>query len=81
MSDSSLFSLISQVISRKPKIDSLSTEGEKPAAVAGRITFNNINFTYPTRPDEQILYDFSLDVPAKKTVCRWVFVFLTGNTT
>eukprot|EP00980_Cylindrotheca_fusiformis_P015007 scaffold4127_cov126-Cylindrotheca_fusiformis.AAC.3 len=49
-------------------IDATSDEGKKPDDVQGRITFDNVRFHYPTRPGQQILNDFSIDIPAGKTI-------------
>ncbi|CAN0277127.1 unnamed protein product, partial [Hapterophycus canaliculatus] len=46
-------------------IDPLSDEGAKPATTAGALTFRNIFFAYPSRPDMQ---GFCLDVAAGETV-------------
>ncbi|XP_053996534.1 mitochondrial potassium channel ATP-binding subunit [Hylaeus anthracinus] len=35
---------------------------------AGNISFNNVKFSYPTRPDHIILKSFTLNIPAGKTV-------------
>ena len=35
---------------------------------AGNITFKNVKFSYPTRPDHVILKNFNLHIPAGKTV-------------
>jgi len=59
---------IFKVIDRVPAIDSSSTEGLRPAAVRGEITFNSIDFNYPARKDVQILNKFTLTVPAGSTV-------------
>ncbi len=50
-----------------PSIDSASEEGLKPNTVIGEITVENVNFTYPSRPDVQILKNLSLTFPAGKT--------------
>ena len=34
----------------------------------GKIEFRNLNFSYPSRPDEKVFDNFSLTVPAGKTV-------------
>jgi ATP-binding cassette subfamily B (MDR/TAP) protein 1 len=52
----------------KYEIDSLSEEGLKPKEIQGRLTFDNVKFSYPTRPGQQILNDFSIDVEAGKTI-------------
>jgi len=48
-------------------IDSQATEGEKLSDVDGRITFNKVDFTYPTRPNNPILKGFDLEIEAGKT--------------
>jgi ATP-binding cassette, subfamily B (MDR/TAP), member 1 len=50
------------------KIDSSSEAGQKPEDVGGRLTFEKVCFSYPTRPGIPILKDFSIDVAAGKTV-------------
>jgi ATP-binding cassette subfamily B (MDR/TAP) protein 1 len=62
---SKLFSTIDRV----PPIDSASTEGLKPDAssVVGEITFHNVRFNYPSRPDVPILKGVDLKFPAGKT--------------
>lgn len=52
----------------KYEIDSTSDAGLKPENIEGRLTFDNLKFKYPTRPGQQILNDFSIDVPAGKTI-------------
>lgn len=49
-------------------IDSSSEAGQKPKDVQGRLTFEKVCFSYPTRPGIPILKDFSIDVAAGKTV-------------
>eukprot|EP00980_Cylindrotheca_fusiformis_P014873 scaffold4061_cov108-Cylindrotheca_fusiformis.AAC.1 len=49
-------------------IDATSEEGKKPDDVQGQITFDNVRFHYPTRPGQQILNDFCIDIPAGKTI-------------
>ena len=53
-------------IDRISAIDPLTTTGEKPEALKGHIEIENINFTYPTRPNAPVLRDFSLTVPSGK---------------
>jgi ATP-binding cassette subfamily B (MDR/TAP) protein 1 len=54
-------------IDRIPSIDSASEEGLKPTRVVGEITFENIDFNYPARPDVQVVKNLSLTFPAGKT--------------
>jgi ABC-type glutathione transport system ATPase component len=52
---------------RKPEIDD-EEDGHKLESVEGRIELKNIHFNYPAQPELQIFKDFSLDVPAGKTI-------------
>ncbi|KAL1951601.1 hypothetical protein VTO73DRAFT_750 [Trametes versicolor] len=54
-------------IERVPLIDSASTEGKKPAQCAGEISFENVDFNYPSRPDVTVLKNFSITFPVGKT--------------
>ncbi|CAL4947980.1 unnamed protein product [Urochloa decumbens] len=56
------------IIDRKPKIDLTSDEGIMLEKVDGNIDFRHVNFKYPSRPDVQVLIDFTLGIPARKTV-------------
>ena len=50
------------------KIDVSSPLGLKPATVTGTIKFHNVNFVYPTRKETQVFRNFSLTIPAGKSV-------------
>ena len=50
-----------------PPIDSSSEDGLKPNQVTGEITFENVDFNYPARPDVQVLKNLSIAFPAGKT--------------
>lgn len=49
-------------------IDPSNDKGIKPKNIEGAISFKNVNFSYPTRPNKPVLNDFTLDIPAGKTV-------------
>lgn len=49
-------------------IDAFSDEGKKPTNIRGQISFKNVEFTYPTRPDNVILKGLNLEIEAGKTV-------------
>merc|ERR1719410_2970265 len=50
------------------EIDSSSAEGLKPESVKGQLTFDGVEFFYPTRPGQTVLKDLSIDIPAGKTI-------------
>jgi ATP-binding cassette subfamily B (MDR/TAP) protein 1 len=49
-------------------IDSSSSLGLKPHKITGAISFKNVSFAYPTRPDHLVLEGFNLDIKAGSTV-------------
>ncbi|XP_021771130.1 ABC transporter B family member 15-like [Chenopodium quinoa] len=57
-----------EVINRVPDIDSEKMDGLTLDNISGEVDFKNVSFTYPSRPDSIIFRDFSLQVPAGKTV-------------
>ncbi|KAG6472916.1 hypothetical protein ZIOFF_070394 [Zingiber officinale] len=59
---------ILEVIRRVPKIDSGSSNGEVLENLSRDMKFRNVEFTYPSRPDNYIFRDFNLNVPAGRTV-------------
>ncbi|XP_015946007.1 ABC transporter B family member 15 [Arachis duranensis] len=59
---------IMEVIKRIPKIDSDNMVGEILENVLGEVELDHVEFAYPSRPDNMILSDFSLKIPAGKTV-------------
>jgi len=58
---------IFEIIDREPEIDSSSDEGHKPDKVNGEIEFKNVHFTYPSRPDIEILKGVSLTINKGET--------------
>ncbi|XP_067649961.1 ATP-dependent translocase ABCB1-like [Haliotis asinina] len=64
---SSVAGKIFAIIDHVPTIDSSSEKGLLPQ-VLGDIDFRDVGFTYPTRPDTQILKGFNLRVPKGKIV-------------
>lgn len=53
-------------IEHHPSIDGTSPAGEKPSDVNGSIEFQNVSFTYPSRPDHPVLQDVSFTCEAGK---------------
>ncbi|KAH9637265.1 hypothetical protein HF086_006909 [Spodoptera exigua] len=56
------------LLEREPAIDSLSTQGVSPRRVVGNISFEDIHFNYPSRPDVKVLKGFSLHIKAGECV-------------
>jgi ATP-binding cassette subfamily B (MDR/TAP) protein 1 len=54
-------------IERVPDIDSANPGGLKPEKITGEITFEDINFSYPSRADIPILKGINITFPAGKT--------------
>uniref|UniRef100_H3GAG3 Bile salt export pump n=1 Tax=Phytophthora ramorum TaxID=164328 RepID=H3GAG3_PHYRM len=60
---------IYKILDTTSSIDaSKADEGEKPDHCAGRIQATNVNFTYPSRPDVQILNDYNVTIEPGQTV-------------
>ncbi|KAH9253392.1 hypothetical protein BASA81_008743 [Batrachochytrium salamandrivorans] len=67
---------IFSALDRKSKIDPFSLEGQKPSVVVGDISFENIDFAYPSRPEVTVLDNFNLEVKRGQTVA---FVGTSGS--
>jgi len=52
----------------KYMIDSSHHGGLKPPKITGSISFKNIRFAYPTRPDTPVFQAFNLDIKAGTTI-------------
>ncbi|KAM5203435.1 ATP-dependent translocase ABCB1 [Hipposideros larvatus] len=59
---------IIMIIEKDPVIDSYSTEGLKLNTLEGNVTFNEVVFNYPTRPDIPVLQGLSLEVKKGQTL-------------
>ena len=60
---------ILKIVSRKPLIDGLSTEGLiKLEPSSGRVEFRNLEFSYPSRPNVKVCKQFSLSINPGETV-------------
>ncbi len=67
---------IFSVIDRASDIDSSSTDGKIPQTFSAKIEFKDVEFSYPSRPDVQVLKKFNLTIEAGKTVA---FVGASGS--
>ncbi|XP_026274262.1 ATP-dependent translocase ABCB1-like isoform X2 [Frankliniella occidentalis] len=60
-------SLMFQLIDRKPDIDCSSATGIRPV-IAGKVTFKDVKFHYPARPDVPVLRGLSFSVEPGQTL-------------
>lgn len=59
---------IFDTIKLKSSIDIMACPAKTIKDLRGQITFTNVHFNYPARPDKPVLQGFTLDIPAGKTV-------------
>ncbi|KAJ0989562.1 hypothetical protein J5N97_007918 [Dioscorea zingiberensis] len=59
---------IVEMVGRVPKIDIDTIEGRILESVKGEVEFKGVDFAYPSRPENRVLNEFSLKVPAGMTV-------------
>ncbi|KAL9093995.1 MAG: hypothetical protein Q9165_003665 [Trypethelium subeluteriae] len=55
------------VMTREPLNDPFDTSGLQPTNCNGRIELQGVHFTYPSRPDVQVLTDLTLAIESGKT--------------
>jgi ATP-binding cassette subfamily B protein len=59
---------LSELLAAEPSIQAPTEPEELPARVSGRIRFDHVRFSYPSRPDTLALDDFCLEVEPGDTV-------------
>lgn len=59
---------IFKIIDQKPSINSFAEDGHKLDKVQGTAEFKNVWFSYPSRPDVQVLKGFDLKIQSGQTV-------------
>ncbi|XP_039378224.1 ATP-binding cassette sub-family B member 5-like [Mauremys reevesii] len=57
-----------KIIDQKPTIDSFSSDGHKLDHIKGALEFNNVQFSYPSRPDVQVLKGLTLKIDCGQMV-------------
>ncbi|KAM6338499.1 ATP-dependent translocase ABCB1 [Podargus strigoides] len=60
--------VVFKIIDNEPQIDSYSETGYKPDHIKGNLEFQNVYFSYPSRPDIEILKGLNLKVSCGQTV-------------
>jgi ATP-binding cassette subfamily B (MDR/TAP) protein 1 len=71
---------IMKLTTRVPPINSFSDEGERLPKVQGHVKFENVEFTYPSRPDQVVCNGYNLDIPPG-TTCALVGASGSGKST
>ncbi|KAH9604959.1 hypothetical protein KSS87_002098 [Heliosperma pusillum] len=56
------------ILNRKPEINSDDPKSQIVTDIKGDITFRDVSFVYPSRPDMIILKNLNLEIPAGKSV-------------
>ncbi|KAI3447559.1 hypothetical protein Pfo_004224 [Paulownia fortunei] len=59
---------IFRVIDHKPGVERNSESGLELESITGQLELKNVDFSYPSRPESLVLNNFSLTVPAGKTI-------------
>ncbi|XP_063931284.1 ATP-dependent translocase ABCB1-like isoform X2 [Zophobas morio] len=61
-------SRVFEILDTEPEINLHKNLGVKPNTMRGDITFKNVYFHYPSRPEVKILQDFNLEIKSGQTV-------------
>ncbi|ETE61509.1 Multidrug resistance protein 1 [Ophiophagus hannah] len=59
---------IFKIIDNEPEIDIYSESGYKPDKITGNLSFQNVYFNYPSRPDVKILKGLNLQINNGQTI-------------
>jgi ATP-binding cassette subfamily B (MDR/TAP) protein 1 len=60
--------VVREAITCMPNIDPYSETGFQPDKMYGRIKFQDVTFAYPSRPDNPVFQNFTLDVWGGETI-------------
>ncbi len=59
---------VREILKTPSETDERPADGQKAGRFRGNISFQNVQFSYPTRPDVEVLKGVSLEIPAGKKV-------------
>ncbi|KJE91891.1 ATP-binding cassette sub-family B member 11 [Capsaspora owczarzaki ATCC 30864] len=59
---------VHEIIDRQSLVNPFSDEGRRPANISGEIEFKQVNFAYPSRPEDPVLQNFNLQIRSSETV-------------
>jgi ATP-binding cassette subfamily B protein len=59
---------LAELLAARPTIAAPAHPAEMPARLVGNISFENVSFSYPSRPDTRALHDYSLEIRSGETV-------------
>ena len=68
-----------EILDHEPEVDQMSDVGKKDVMTDAEIRFQNITFAYPTRPNLDVLKDFSLKVEGSKDGSQVGLIGGTGS--
>ncbi|CAH1380444.1 unnamed protein product [Tenebrio molitor] len=57
-----------EILDTEPQINLYKNSGTKPKTMRGDISFKNVHFQYPSRPDVKILQSFNLYIKSGETI-------------
>ncbi|KAH7667278.1 Xenobiotic-transporting ATPase protein [Dioscorea alata] len=58
---------IFKILDRRTKIEPEDSEGYCPEKIIGNVDIQNVDFAYPTRPNQLVFTNFSLSIEARKS--------------
>jgi ATP-binding cassette subfamily B protein len=59
---------LAELLAARPTIAAPAQPAALPPKISGRIAFENVSFSYPSRPETRALHDYCLDVKPGETV-------------
>uniref|UniRef100_A0A6N2LC84 ABC transporter domain-containing protein n=1 Tax=Salix viminalis TaxID=40686 RepID=A0A6N2LC84_SALVM len=60
------------LLGRSTKIEPEDPDGFRPEKITGHVELENVDFSYPARPNVMIFKDFSINIEAGKSTALWI---------